>query len=159
MRRFAPLIGPAVAAGLIGIVGCSNKPPPPPLAVAGTVTYRGEPLAGGLVVFAPDAERGNDGPPLTATVGADGRYALRPADGEALRRAGTGWRSPRGRGKRTACRRPTGRIRGRRRSYRNPTLSGQARPSRPGEQWFATLNCRTDLPRARRGGNRNNSDY
>jgi hypothetical protein len=49
--------------------------------VTGRVHYHGVPLAGGTVVFAPDPERGGDGPIAWGEVGADGRYELRTKTG------------------------------------------------------------------------------
>ena len=40
------------------------------------MTFQGRPLAGGLVVFAPDRERGTTGKPAQATIGPDGTFAL-----------------------------------------------------------------------------------
>ena len=44
--------------------------------VNGQVFYRGQPLAGGTIVFTPDAERGGHGPLACGEIGPDGRYAL-----------------------------------------------------------------------------------
>ncbi len=44
--------------------------------VSGQVFYRGQPLAGGTIVFAPDPERGGHGPLACGAIGPDGRYAL-----------------------------------------------------------------------------------
>jgi hypothetical protein len=44
--------------------------------VHGTVTYRGEPVTGGVIVFVPDASRGSDGPLATGEIGPDGGYHL-----------------------------------------------------------------------------------
>jgi hypothetical protein len=45
--------------------------------VAGQVFYRGQPLTGGTIVFAPDPERGGRGPLALGAIGPDGRYSLR----------------------------------------------------------------------------------
>ena len=60
---------------LFVVAGCA--PPPAPVAVHGRVAYRGTPLSSGLIVFTPDDARGHHGPPAQATIGPDGRYALR----------------------------------------------------------------------------------
>jgi hypothetical protein len=44
--------------------------------VHGTVTYRKEPLKGGTIVFAPDADRGARGPMARAEIKPDGTYIL-----------------------------------------------------------------------------------
>ncbi len=49
--------------------------------VRGKVYYRGEPVQGGTIVFAPDADRGGHGPIAHAEIGADGSFSLR-TDGE-----------------------------------------------------------------------------
>ena len=76
MRR--PTI-PLLAAGLLLAAGC-GKDEPAAATVKGAVTFQGRPLAGGLVVFAPDRDKGNAGKPVSATVGPDGWYHL-TADG------------------------------------------------------------------------------
>lgn len=77
---------PTLVAGLV-LAGCA-KPEPETATVKGAVTFQGVPLAGGVVVFAPDREKGNSGPAVTATVGADGWYYL-TADG--AERVAAGW--------------------------------------------------------------------
>lgn len=44
--------------------------------VEGTVTFFGRPLAGGLVVFTPDREKGSTGKPFTAEILANGHFAM-----------------------------------------------------------------------------------
>lgn len=44
--------------------------------IRGVVIFQGQPLAGGMIVFTPDPERGGQGPPLTADIAADGSYAI-----------------------------------------------------------------------------------
>lgn len=44
--------------------------------IRGVVTFQGQPLSGGVIVFAPDPERGGQGPPLMADIAADGSYAI-----------------------------------------------------------------------------------
>lgn len=76
-RREALLAAVLAAAG-----GCGPSAPPAPATVRGAVTFQGRPLAGGLVVFAPDRDKGNGGRPVAAAVEPDGSYAL-AADGSA----------------------------------------------------------------------------
>ncbi len=51
-----------------------------PAPVRGHVFYKGAPLAGGSIVFAPDADRGGRGPLARGDIRPDGTYTLR-ADG------------------------------------------------------------------------------
>ena len=83
MRR--PAI-PLLIAGILLASGC-GKNEPSSATVKGAVTFQGRPLDGGLVVFAPDRDRGNTGKPWTATVGPDGWYRL-SADGASQVAAG-----------------------------------------------------------------------
>lgn len=69
----------AVIGTCVPIVGCGKPVAAEPARVTGTVTIQGRALAGGLVVFVPDADRGCTGRMHTAAVDADGRYVL--ADG------------------------------------------------------------------------------
>ena len=70
-----PLILLAVA--IVAIAGCGSKSPTK-ITVHGKVWYRGEPLPGGLIVFIPDTERGNNGPLAKGTIAADGTFSLAP---------------------------------------------------------------------------------
>ncbi len=58
------------------LAGC-GRPMPSMVPVSGRVLYRGQPLAGGIIVFTPDAERGGHGPLACGEIDADGRYTLR----------------------------------------------------------------------------------
>ncbi|WP_439629789.1 hypothetical protein [Gemmata sp.] len=48
--------------------------------LSGTVTYDGKPLPSGTILFEPDATKGNDGPPGSATV-TNGQYRTDPGKG------------------------------------------------------------------------------
>lgn len=77
MRVLIPvvaLVGGAVAVALHG--GCGSSAPPVPSSVRGKVTFQGRPLAGGLVVFTPDRDRGHRGKPVRGAIGADGTFKL-----------------------------------------------------------------------------------
>ena len=78
LRLFVPLL--ALAAGFAAMSlsgGCGSKAPPPgPATVRGKLTFNGRPVAGGLVVFTPDAARGGGGKPASAETAADGSYQL-----------------------------------------------------------------------------------
>lgn len=71
MRGASGLIVAALA-----LAGCQKATPPAPATVRGLVTFQGRPLAGGLVVFAPDREKGNAARPASATVDREGRFEL-----------------------------------------------------------------------------------
>lgn len=68
-----PLL-PCLAALALCLVGCGG--PPALVPVSGRACYKGRPLAGGVIVFAPDLERGNRGPLAFAEMGADGSFSL-----------------------------------------------------------------------------------
>lgn len=59
---------------LVFLVGCSGEVKLVP--VEGTVTYAGQPLPAGVIVFCPDPERGNEGPLAQAAIGPDGHFVL-----------------------------------------------------------------------------------
>ena len=67
MLRAAPLL-------LLLLAGCGG---PAALSPAkGQVKWRGRPLAGGTIVFVPDAERGNRGPLAVSAVASDGTFVM-----------------------------------------------------------------------------------
>ncbi len=70
----------ALAVGLAAMSlssGCgTNAPPHGPATVRGKVTLNGQPVAGGLVVFTPNPDRGGRGKSAYAETGADGSYLL-----------------------------------------------------------------------------------
>jgi hypothetical protein len=63
-----------VAVFLAAAAGCGGSDELSP--VRGQVFYRGQPLAGGTIVFAPDPERGGHGPLACGEIGPDGTYTL-----------------------------------------------------------------------------------
>lgn len=75
------LAGVAAAAAVAVTVGCGQPAAPAAARVEGRVTFQGRPLAGGVVVFVPDADRNAAGGMHTAAVDGDGGYRL--ADGAA----------------------------------------------------------------------------
>jgi hypothetical protein len=77
--RFAvPVVSLAMGALLVALPGgCNRKTMLPATTVRGVVTFQGKPLAGGLVVFSPDPDRGGSGKSLRGKIGADGRYELK----------------------------------------------------------------------------------
>lgn len=72
--------GRFAALGLIAILpmleGCGSTAPPAPATVRGIVSFQGRPLLGGVIVFAPDRDRGTPGKPLSTTIGEDGTFQL-----------------------------------------------------------------------------------
>jgi hypothetical protein len=56
--------------------------------VAGKITYRGAALNNGVIVFTPDASRGESGPSALGTIRADGTYTLSTGDAAG---ANSGW--------------------------------------------------------------------
>lgn len=68
-------------------VGCGERENTPTV-VKGTALYRGEPMAGGMVVFAPNPERGGSGPLLVGAIQEDGSFILTPDDGKPIQ---AGW--------------------------------------------------------------------
>lgn len=72
----ASILGLTAVCALTPAGGCQRSAPPGPASVRGLVTFQGRPLAGGLVVFAPDREKGTAAKPATATIDFDGRYRL-----------------------------------------------------------------------------------
>ncbi len=78
LRLVLPVVALAAGFGAVMLVGgCGSNTPPPSLAtVRGKVTFNGQPVAGGLVVFTPDPQRGGSGKPACAETGPDGGFVL-----------------------------------------------------------------------------------
>ena len=68
---------------LLVLAGCEGGSAVPET-VAGRVLYKGMPLAGGTVVFAPDPEHGGEGPIAWGEIDKDGHYTLHTKPGETL---------------------------------------------------------------------------
>ena len=122
---------------LLPLGGCGDRPRPETV-VRGQVLYRGEPVAGGLIVFAPNPDRGSDGPLATATLGEDGSFTLLRPDGRPVR---PGWYriaiAPRaGTVDTPTAERPYPGLPTR---YRNPAMSGLEREIRPGTENVLSL--------------------
>ena len=84
MRVVFHIVVPVVVLAALGVwvavqCGWRSAPPPGPATVRGRVTFQGLPVAGGLVVFAPDADRGASGKAVRAETGADGTFDLSAA--------------------------------------------------------------------------------
>jgi hypothetical protein len=77
VRWLIPVAALGVGAAVVGLPGgCSRKSPAGPATVRGRVTFQGQPLAGGLVVFSPDPDRGGSGKPARGDLDADGAFRL-----------------------------------------------------------------------------------
>jgi len=75
LRLFIPVV--ALVAGAVAMaLWCGSNPPPGPATVRGKLTFNGQPVAGGMVVFTPDPERGGSGKPARAETGPDGSFLL-----------------------------------------------------------------------------------
>jgi hypothetical protein len=113
----------AVLALLIAVAGCGDSAPAMG-PVHGTVYYRGTPVPGGIIVFAPDVERGNTGPTTWGEIRTDGTYSLRTDNPEGIT---AGWH----RITITAAD-PPGQPATLPRRYADPELSGLTREVEPG---------------------------
>ena len=60
---------------LICATGCGANSGPIRYAISGTVTYDGDPVPAGEIVFEPNGAKGNKGPSATAEI-RDGEYSL-----------------------------------------------------------------------------------
>jgi len=114
----------------VTFAGC-GKSKPPETVVRGQILYRGEPVSGGLIVFAPNADRGSDGPVVTATLLDDGSFTLTASDGMPIP---PGWYRIAVAPKAGTVRVPTAErpYPGLPAKYRNPSLSGLEREIKPG---------------------------
>jgi hypothetical protein len=120
MDRRLCLIGTACALSLLA--GCGGSKPDDTV-VRGQILYRGEPVSGGLIVFAPNPDRGSDGPVVTATLNDDGSFTLTTTDGKPVP---AGWYRISVAPKAGSVDMPTAErpYPGLPAKYRNPTLSG-----------------------------------
>lgn len=63
----------------LAVASC-NRQEAPPAPVHGRVFYKGVPLVGGSIVFAPNPEKGGQGPLARADIQGDGSYVLQSGD-------------------------------------------------------------------------------
>jgi hypothetical protein len=76
-RILVPVVSLAVGVAVVALPGgCGKSAPPLPTTVRGRVTFQGQPVAGGLVVFTPDPARGFTGKPARGETGPDGSFTL-----------------------------------------------------------------------------------
>lgn len=71
----------AVLLTLLLVPGC-RRGPLPLTPVQGKVTYKGQPLPGGTIVFTPDSAKGPEGKVAASQIGADGSYSLLTGEGK-----------------------------------------------------------------------------
>jgi hypothetical protein len=65
-----------MAAVLVGVAGCGSGNGLNLARVRGKVTYKGEPIRNGTIVFMPDESKGTTGPQAVGTITSDGSYIL-----------------------------------------------------------------------------------
>lgn len=63
----------SILAMLVLVAGCGRTTGPICYEVSGAVTYEGQPVPAGYILFAPDKAKGNDGPGVNAEI-KDGMY-------------------------------------------------------------------------------------
>lgn len=71
---------PALCAVIVAVPGCRNSRSVDRYSLAGSVTFRGEPVPSGRVTFEPDVELGNGGPGSSAFI-FDGRFSTAAGKG------------------------------------------------------------------------------
>jgi hypothetical protein len=85
VRLLVPVAALGIGAALVGLPGgCSRKSPQVAATVRGKVTFQGQPLAGGLIAFSPDPDRGGVGKPIRGDLDADGSFQLKLGDDTAI---------------------------------------------------------------------------
>lgn len=124
MPRTGVVLLKLVCAFVILAAGCHRwSPDAKGTSVRGAVHFQGQPLSGGRITFTPDPERGGSGKPVSADLGADGRYRI---GGDAVELAAGWYRLAIAAGP-TA---PSGFPRG----LARPDQSGLLREVRPGQE-------------------------
>lgn len=63
--------------------GCNSQKGPPRFKLSGEVTFAGQPIPNGQIVFTPDTAKGNSGPQGVATI-KDGKYDTSALDGRGV---------------------------------------------------------------------------
>jgi len=120
-----------IACLALTVVGGCGQSKPAETVVRGQILYRGEPVSGGLIVFAPNPDRGSDGPVAIATLNEDGSFTLTAPDGKPV---APGWFRIAVAPKAGSVRVPTADrpYPGLPAKYRNPSLSGLEREVKAG---------------------------
>ena len=75
-RPFLAGFAMCLALSWVALTGCNRVSPAGSTTVRGRVTFQGHPMAGGLVVFSPDPERGGSGKPIPGQIAQDGHFQL-----------------------------------------------------------------------------------
>lgn len=86
LRLLIPVGSLAAGAAAVALSGgCGSNTPQAGLAtVRGKITFNGQPVAGGLVVFTPDPRRGGGGKPARSQTAPDGSFQLQLEDSNAI---------------------------------------------------------------------------
>src|SRR5207248_1267446 len=86
IRFLAPLIALAAGVAIVSLhMGCNGSSKPNTAnTVRGRVSFQGRPVAGGLVIFSPDRERGSSGKALRAETVSEGLFELSFEGGSAI---------------------------------------------------------------------------
>ena len=79
VRMMSPIVAVVAGLGAVSLhLGCNGPASPAgPATVRGRVNFQGQPVAGAMVVFSPDRDRGASGKPIRCETGPDGLYELR----------------------------------------------------------------------------------
>ncbi|WP_254510361.1 hypothetical protein [Anatilimnocola floriformis] len=65
------------------VTGCNQNNGPPRYKLSGEVTFAGQPIPNGQIIFTPDSSKGNSGPQGIATI-KDGRYDTSAPEGRGV---------------------------------------------------------------------------
>lgn len=63
--------------------GCNQNSGPPRYKVSGEVTFAGQPIPNGMIIFTPDSSQGNSGPQGVAQI-KDGKYDTAAPEGKGI---------------------------------------------------------------------------
>ncbi len=76
-RLLVPVVSLAAGVAIVALPGgCKSSSQAESATVRGRLLFQGQPVAGGMVVFAPDTDRGFVGKPARAETSLDGSYVL-----------------------------------------------------------------------------------
>jgi hypothetical protein len=83
MLRASTYLTTLIALGLALSAGCNSQSGPPRYKLKGEITFAGQPISNGQIVFTPDNAKGNSGPQGVATI-KDGKYDTSAPDGRGV---------------------------------------------------------------------------